>query len=289
MQQLAFGKKIKLSDLDKVKSLISGLKLHTICTEALCPNISECFSKLQATFLILGNICTRGCQFCNVTKGKPEAVDLTEPLRIKKAIERLQLKHAVITSPTRDDLADGGALFFYQTILAIKKIPFLESVEVLIPDFKANPKSIKKVVAAKPDIIGHNLETVSRLYRVRRGADYQRSLLVLKKIKEVNPEIKTKSALILGLGEKKKEVVRVIKDLRRVNCDFLALGQYLVPRKSNYPLKRIVKEQEFSYYKKKAYSLGFLHVEAGTYVRSSYHADKYLNQHSVPATEWDGR
>jgi lipoic acid synthetase len=277
MQQLVSKKKIKLKDLDKVKSLLSGLKLHTICTEALCPNISECFAKNHATFLILGNICTRDCQFCNVTKGKPKPVDSTEPLRIKEAVERLRLKHTVITSPTRDDLADGGAELFYQTILAIKEIPFFESVEALIPDFRANSESIKRVIAAEPDIIGHNLETVSRLYQIRKGADYQRSLQVLKKIKEGNPKIKTKSALILGLGEKKEEVVQAIKDLRKVNCDFLALGQYLAPRKSNYPLKRIVKEAEFSYYKKEAYSLGFLHVEAGTYVRSSYHADKYLS------------
>lgn len=278
MQQLASKKKIKLKDLNKVKSLISGLKLHTICTESLCPNISECFSKKQATFLILGDICTRGCEFCNVKKGTPQAPDPDEPNRLKEAVSRLGLKHVIITSPTRDDLADEGAELFYQTILAIKKIHFLESVEVLIPDFKANLESIEKVVAAKPDIIGHNLETVSRLYQVRRGADYQRSLLVLKKIKEINPKSKTKSALILGLGEKKEEVVETIKDLRKAGCDLLAIGQYLAPRKSNYPVKRIVKDQEFSYYKKKAYSLGFLHVEAGTYVRSSYHAERYLTK-----------
>ncbi|MCF7869661.1 MAG: lipoyl synthase [Candidatus Omnitrophica bacterium] len=276
MQQLAFKKKIKLKDLDKVKSLISGLKLHTICTESLCPNISECFSKKQATFLILGDTCTRGCKFCNVKKGKPKEPDQDEPSRVKEAVSRLGLKHVVITSPTRDDLADGGADYFYQTIHKVKELPSVETIEVLIPDFKAHTFSIKKVIFAKPDIIGHNLETVSRLYRVRKGADYQRSLQVLKKIKEVNPEIKTKSALILGLGEKKEEVMQVMQDLRGVNCDFLALGQCLAPRLSNYPVKKIVKDEEFRYYKKKAYSLGFLHVEAGTYVRSSYQADKYL-------------
>ncbi|MCF7916332.1 MAG: lipoyl synthase [Candidatus Omnitrophica bacterium] len=276
MQQLAFKKKIKLKDLDKVKSLISGLKLHTICTESLCPNISECFSKKQATFLILGDICTRGCEFCNVKKGIPQVPDQDESGRVKEAVSRLGLKHVVITSPTRDDLADGGADCFYQTIHKLKELPSVEIVEVLIPDFRNNIFSIKKVTSAKPDIIGHNLETVSRLYQVRKGADYQRSLQVLKKIKEVNPEIKTKSALILGLGEKEEEVVQVIKDLKGVNCDFLALGQYLAPRLSNYPVKRIVKEAEFSYYKQKASALGFLHVEAGTYVRSSYHADRYL-------------
>ncbi len=275
MPQLTFKKKIKLKDLDKVKSLLSGLNLHTICTEALCPNISECFSKFQATFLILGNICTRGCQFCNVRKGIPQAVELDEPLRVKEAAKRLKLKHAVITSPTRDDLADGGAQFFYQAVSQVKELPFVETVEILIPDFRANISSIKKIIAANPDIIGHNLETVSRLYQVRRGADYQRSLLVLKKIKEINQKVKTKSALILGLGEEKEEVVGAIKDLAKVGCDFLAIGQYLAPRKSNFSVKRIVSEQEFRYYKQKAYSLGFLHVEAGTCVRSSYHAERY--------------
>jgi lipoic acid synthetase len=278
MPQLAFKKKIKLKDLDKVKSLLSGLNLHTICTEALCPNISECFSKRHATFLILGNICTRGCQFCNVIKGKPKAVDLGEPLRIKEAAKRLKLKHVVITSPTRDDLADGGADIFYQTICKVKKLAAVKSIEVLIPDFKANLESIKRIVAAEPDIIGHNLETVAQLYQVRRGADYQRSLWVLKKIKEINQKIKTKSALILGLGEKKEEIVATMKNLREVGCDFLALGQYLAPRKSSYPVKRIIKDEEFSYYKQKAYSLGFLHVESGTYVRSSYHAERYLTK-----------
>jgi lipoyl synthase len=285
MPQLAFKKKIELNDLDKVKSLLSGLNLHTICTEALCPNISECFSKRHATFLILGNICTRGCQFCNVIKGKPKAVDLDEPLRIKEAVKRLKLKHVVITSPTRDDLADGGAGLFYQAVSKAKELSFVKTVEVLIPDFKADFSSIKKVIAANPDIIGHNLETVFRLYQVRKGADYRRSLSVLKQIKGINPRTKTKSALILGLGEKKEEIVATMKNLREVGCDFLALGQYLAPRKSSYPVKRIVKDEEFSYYKQKAYSLGFLHVESGTYVRSSYHADKYLNQNSVPATE----
>jgi lipoic acid synthetase len=285
MQQLVVKKKIKLNDLDKVKSLLSGLNLHTICTEALCPNISECFSKRYATFLILGNICTRGCQFCNVIKGKPKAVDLGEPLRIKEAAKRLKLKHVVITSPTRDDLADGGAGIFYQTIIELKKIPCLESLEVLIPDFKGDTGSIKRVAEGYPDIIGHNLETVSRLYQVRKGADYQRSLNLLKKVKEINLEIKTKSALMVGLGEEKEEVVKAIKDLREAGCDFLALGQYLAPRKSSYPVKRIVKDQEFSYYKQKAYSLGFQHVEAGTYVRSSYHAERYPKPHSTAGIE----
>lgn len=278
MQQLASKKKIKLKDLNKVKSLISGLKLHTICTESLCPNISECFFKKQATFLILGDICTRGCKFCNLKKGTPQEPDQDEPSRVKKAVSRLGLKHVVVTSPTRDDLADGGAAFFYQLTVQLKQLPFVKSIELLIPDFRANRESIKKIVTAEPDIIGHNLETVNRLYQVRKGASYQRSLSVLAKIKEINPKIKTKSALILGLGEKKEEVVETIKDLRKAGCDLLAIGQYLAPRKSNYPVKRIVKDQEFSYYKKKAYLLGFLHVEAGTYVRSSYHAERYLTK-----------
>lgn len=275
MPQLVFKKKIKLKDLDKVKYLLSDLRLYTICTESLCPNISECFSKLQATFLILGNICTRGCQFCNVIKGKPKAVDLGEPLRIKEAVRRLNLKHVVITSPTRDDLADGGAQVFCQTVFELKKISSVEYVEILVPDFQANIGSINKIAKSKADIVGHNLETVPRLYAVRKGADYQRSLDVLRKVKEINPEIMTKSSLILGLGETKEEVLQAMQDLRQASCDFLALGQYLAPRKSNYPVKRIVKDKEFSYYKQKAHSLGFLHGEAGTYVRSSYHAERY--------------
>ncbi|MCF7870587.1 MAG: lipoyl synthase [Candidatus Omnitrophica bacterium] len=277
IQQPLLKKKINFKEQNKINSLISHLGLHTICVEAMCPNISECFSKGHATFLILGDICTRGCRFCNLKKGRPRRPDPGEPSKVKEAVERLKLKHVVITSPTRDDLIDGGADIFYQTICRIKQLSFVRSIEVLIPDFKANLESIKKVVGAKPEIIGHNLETVARFYQVRRGADYQRSLNLLKKVKEMNSEIKTKSALILGLGEEKEEVIKAIKDLRGAGCDFLALGQYLAPRKSSYPVKRIVKDQEFSYYKKKAYSLGFLHVEAGTYVRSSYHADKYLS------------
>ncbi|MCF7872906.1 MAG: lipoyl synthase [Candidatus Omnitrophica bacterium] len=276
MQQLVVKKKIKFKEIDKLKSLVSDLGLHTICIEAMCPNISECFSKKQATFLILGDICTRGCKFCNVKKGNPDKPDQDEPRRIREAVNRLRLEHVVITSPTRDDLVDGGASFFYQTAVQIKQLSFVNFIELLIPDFKADIGSIKKVAKGYPDIIGHNLETVSRLYQIRKGAGYQRSLSVLAKVKEVNPEIKTKSALILGLGEKKGEVVQAMQDLRKVDCDFLALGQYLAPRKSNYPVKRIVKDKEFNYYKQKAYALGFLHVEAGTYVRSSYHADRYI-------------
>ncbi len=276
MESTLLKKKIKLKDTSKVRSLISGLGLHTICTEARCPNISECFSYFYAAFLILGDTCTRACKFCSVKKGAFDRSDAGGPLQVKEAATRLKLKHVVITSPTRDDLADGGAEAFYQTICELKRLASVESVEALIPDFKGSFKSLERVLGAKPDILAHNLETVSRLYRVREGADYLRSLAVLRAAKEINPEVKTKSALILGLGEKREEVVEAIEDLAGVGCSYLAIGQYLAPQKESYPVKRIVSEEEFVYYKQKAYSLGLQHVEAGTYVRSSYQADKYL-------------
>lgn len=280
MQPVLLKKKIKIKSIDSLKALISGLQLHTICTEASCPNISDCFSKGYATFLILGDICTRSCQFCGVKKGTPVELSLSQLTQLKQAVQRLKLKHVVITSPSRDDLADGGAGFFYQVISQLKKLDTVKTVEVLVPDFKGSLKSLRKVAAAKPDIIGHNLETVARLYSIREGADYLRSLSVLKAVKKIDFNIKTKSALILGLGEKKEEVLAAIEDLAEAGCDYLAIGQYLSPCKNSYPVKKIIAEAEFMYYKEKAYSLGFAHVEAGTYVRSSYHAEKYLNKKS---------
>ncbi len=269
-------KKINLRDLQKVKSLLSGLGLSTVCTESLCPNISECFQKSYATFLILGNICTRFCKFCNIKKGVPDFFNRSEPQQVRKAAERLKLKYATLTSPTRDDLEDGGADFFAQTILELKKLISIKFIEVLVPDFRGKFKSVEKVLQAGPDVFGHNLETVKRLYSVREGADYWRSLWLLKTAKEINSGIKTKSALILGLGEKREEVLETMEDLARINCDYLALGQYLAPSVSSYTVKNIVSKKDFSRYKEEAYQLGFRHVEAGTYVRSSYQAERYL-------------
>ena len=272
------NKKINLKVCHNLKMLLRDLNLHTICEEASCPNISECFSKGTVTFLILGNICTRNCRFCGVKKGKPSPVDKEEPERVAEGVRRLNIRHVVITSVTRDDLPDGGAEQFAQTIISIKKRIEKITIEVLIPDFKGNKESIGKVVEANPDIIGHNVETVPRLYPdVRQAADYSRSLNVLKTVKELSNSIYTKSGLMLGLGEKEEEVIEVFKSLRGVDCDFLSLGQYLSPNLKAYPVKEYIHPDKFNDYRKRALSLGFLYVASGPYVRSSYLAEEYLN------------
>ncbi len=273
---LWLNKKLNIQNNDKMKKMLANLKLNTICSEALCPNISECYIKKQATFLILGKICTRNCIFCNVSKGIPINPDMDEPDRVVQAVKLLNLKHVVITSPTRDDLSDGGAKMFVKTISALRKYSTILTVEVLIPDFKGNPKSIKNIVQEKPDITGHNLETVKRLYEIRKGADYERSLNVLKKIKEYDPAAKTKSAIMLGLGETEPEVIEFMKDLLEVSVRYLAITQYLAPGKFHYPVQKYVHPEKFAEYKEKALSIGFNHVESGPYVRSSYHAEEYL-------------
>ncbi len=273
---LWLNKKLNIRNNDKMKKMLANLKLNTICSEALCPNISECYIKKQATFLILGKICTRNCIFCNVSKGIPINPDMDEPDRVVQAVKLLNLKHVVITSPTRDDLSDGGAKMFVKTISALRKYSTILTVEVLIPDFKGNPKSIKNIVQEKPDITGHNLETVKRLYEIRKGADYERSLNVLKKIKEYDPAAKTKSAIMLGLGETEPEVIEFMKDLLEVSVRYLAITQYLAPGKFHYPVQKYVHPEKFAEYKEKALSIGFNHVESGPYVRSSYHAEEYL-------------
>jgi len=271
------NKKIDLKTCNTLRRLLRDLKLHTICEEAFCPNISECFSKGTATFLILGNICTRNCAFCGVRKGKPSGVDEEEPERVAEAVKRLNLRYAVITSVTRDDLDDGGAEQFVNTILKIREKSEKTKIEVLIPDFGGNEKSVEKIVEAKPDVIGHNIETVPRLYPViRPKANYSVSLNILKMVKKMDSSIYTKSGLILGFGEKEEEVIDVLKSLREVNCDFLSLGQYLPPRINSYPVKEYIHPDKFDYYKNIALSSGFLHVESGPYVRSSYLAEQYL-------------
>lgn len=273
------NKKIDLAKLSKMQSLLKELNLHTVCQAAACPNIGECFSRAEATFMILGEICTRNCRFCNIKTGQPQALDREEPRNVARAVQRLGLKHAVITSVTRDDLADGGAEIFVQTVLAIREKMPQTKIELLIPDFKADRSIIKEIVQVKPDIIGHNVETVPRLYAaVQPQADYKRSLKVLEIIKEFDSEIYTKSGLMLGLGEKKQEVLDVLKDLRRVECDFLSLGQYLSPSLKHYPVQEYIPPPEFDFYKKQALDLGFLHSESAPYVRSSYRASEYLKE-----------
>ncbi|MFH1958390.1 MAG: lipoyl synthase [bacterium] len=271
-------KKVNIRENEKLEKILSGLKLRTICGEALCPNITECYGRKQATFMILGRICTRNCRFCNVEKGHPETPDPAEPGRVAEASRRLNLKHVVVTSPARDDLPDGGAGVFAETIAVLKKNNNSPSVEVLIPDFRGNTGSIFKVIRAEPDIIGHNLETVRRLYRVRQGADYDMSLTVLKKINQSAPGIKTKSGIMLGLGERGREVLELMGDLLDAGVRFLSVGQYLSPGGSSLPVREFVHPERFQDYKKKALSMGFLHVESSPYTRSSYHAEDYLKK-----------
>lgn len=269
-------KKIDFDSGRQTNKLLSSLNLNTVCREAKCPNISECFKNSHATFLILGSSCSRRCLFCNVEKALPQPIDKTEPCRVAEAVLKLKLKHVVITSVTRDDLPDGGASHFAQTIKEIKKLPGVINVELLVPDFKGMYSSILKITENSPQIIGHNLETVPRLYHLRPQADYQTSLDILKTVKKIDPHIHTKSALMLGLGENEKEVIKVMEDLRRIECDFLALGQYLRPSLNNTEVAAYIHPQQFEKYKTIALSLGFKHVESAPYVRSSYRAGKYL-------------
>lgn len=273
------NKKVKLSDCREIKKLLRELKLHTICEESLCPNISECFSSKTATFLILGDTCTRQCGFCGMSKNLPKAVDCFEPQRIKKAVEILNLQYVVITSPTRDDLADGGADMFSRTVREIKSLPSLPKVELLIPDFSGNYEALHKVTRSGADVIAHNIETVPALYfQVCKGADYRRSLDVLKivGIGRDRALLKIKSGMMLGLGEKKDEVIKVFEDLRKVDCDFLTLGQYLPPSASHYSLKEYVSPEDFLFFERQALAMGFKGVNSAPYVRSSYLAHTFL-------------
>ena len=253
--------------------------LHTICQEAKCPNISECFANKNATFLILGDTCTRRCTYCNVKTGVPSGVDESEIQKVTTSVLRLGLKFVVITSPARDDLKDGGAEQFYKvTQDIIQKAPGTK-VEILIPDFKGKEESLKRVIESGATIIGHNVETVPSLYRVRRNGKYERSLEVLKRLKELGGErIKTKSALMVGLGETEEEMIAVFKDLLAVGCKFLSIGQYLAPSGEYEKVIEYVKPEQFERYEKLALDLGFDFVKASPYARSSYMAHEYLKE-----------
>lgn len=268
-------KKINPAAHAEMDKLLGDHRLHTVCREAICPNISECFRNRQATFLILGKSCTRLCSFCNVTKEAPLPADPDEPGRVAQAVARLALSHVVITSPTRDDLPDGGALLYAATVAAIREDSPDTRIELLIPDFQGNRENIATVVDAGPDIIGHNVETVPRLYQIRSGADYQRSLAVLDTVRELDPGLKTKSGIMVGLGETEAEVLQVFADLRRAGCVYLSVGQYLAPSKGHYPVQAFVRPERFDFYREEALAMGFGHVESGPYVRSSYHAEQY--------------
>lgn len=268
-------KKINPAAHAEMEGLLGELRLHTVCQEARCPNISECFRQRQATFLILGAVCTRRCSFCNVTKQAPVAPDAGEPERVAAAVARLALAHVVITSPTRDDLADGGAAHFAATVAAIRRAAPATTVELLVPDFRGSRTALATVVASGPAIVGHNVETVPRLYQIRSGADYHRSLAVLETLRELAPALRTKSGLMLGLGETAAEVLAVLDDLRRVDCSYLSLGQYLAPSRAHQPVSEFIQPEAFDRYREQALALGFTHVESGPYVRSSYHAAQY--------------
>ena len=259
----------------KTQEIINKKKLHTVCQEASCPNISECWSKRHATFMIMGDVCTRACSFCNVKTGKPTFLDPLEPLKIAQATKELNLKHVVITSVDRDDLYDGGANHFSKVILETRKINKKTTIEVLTPDFLRKGDSYKTVIEANPDVFNHNIETVPRLYRkVRPGSRYFVSVDLLKSAKKINNKIFTKSGIMLGLGETIDEVLQVMDDLLSANVDFLTIGQYLQPSVKHYPLSRYVHPEEFEKLKELALSKGFLIVSSSPLTRSSYHADE---------------
>jgi lipoic acid synthetase len=258
----------------ELKNLVTRLNLHTVCESAACPNVGECWNRRTATFMILGNVCTRRCGFCAVQKGAPLEVDYDEPRRVAEACAILGLRYAVITSVNRDDRKDGGAELFKLTIEAIHAEIAGCKVEVLVADFHGSHRSMGTVMSAEPEVLNHNTETVPRLYRqVRLGAQYKRSLDMLNYAKQVRPDIPTKSGLMLGLGETEEEVLQVMHDLRNHHVDILTLGQYLRPSPKHLPIMRYIPLSEFEQYKEAGMRMGFAHVEAGPLVRSSYHAD----------------
>ena len=260
----------------KVRGITKSHNLHTICQSGNCPNMGECWGAGTATFMILGNICTRSCGFCNVTTGRPLAVDKLEPLKVANSIYLMKIKHAVITSVDRDDLDDGGASIWVETINAIRKKNPKTTMETLIPDFKGNLNDVFQIVQAAPEVVSHNMETVRRLTKkVRIQARYDRSLQVLKYLYESG--IKTKSGIMVGLGENDKEVIETMKDLRNVGVSIMTIGQYLQPSKKHLPVVDFISPEKFSEFRDIGLSLGFRHVESSPLVRSSYHAEKHIS------------
>lgn len=257
----------------ETRELMRGLNLSTVCEEAACPNIGECWAKKHATMMIMGEICTRACAFCNVSTGKPNALDPFEPFNVAKAVKTMGLEHVVITSVDRDDLSDGGAQHFAEVIQAIREATPETTIEILTPDFLKKDKALEVVVAAKPDVFNHNLETVPKLYTsVRPGARYFHSLRLLQQVKEIDPTIFTKSGLMVGLGEEKDEVMQVMDDMRIADIDFITIGQYLQPTVKHHALDRFVTPDEFKAYETQAYAKGFLMVSSSPLTRSSHHA-----------------
>lgn len=263
-----------------IQQTMDRLKLHTICEEARCPNRWECWNARTATFLILGDICTRRCHYCSVETGRPLAIDLAEPRRVAEAVKALGLRHAVITSVNRDELEDGGAAIFAETIRQTRQLSPGCTIEVLIPDFEGNETALSTVCAEKPDILNHNIETVRRLFpAIRPQGKYQRSIQLLGKAKELG--MRTKSGLILGMGETMDEARAVMRDLRSVDCDIMTIGQYLQPTRDHLPVARFYDPNEFALLKEEGRGLGFTHVESGPLVRSSYHAEQQVASEEV--------
>jgi len=262
----------------RMKSLLRNTKLHTICEEAKCPNIAECFGSGTAVFLILGDVCTRSCKYCNVRHGKPLPLNPSEPKDVAESVKKLGLKYAVITSVTRDDLKDGGAGVFFETVKEVKRLNAGCKVEVLVPDFKGDIDSLRRVLDSNPDVVNHNIEVVQDLFsRIRPRGDYDKSLEVLKNIKNINKNVKTKSGFMVGLGENNEQILKTMKDLRTVGVDYLTIGQYLQPTRDHAEIKKYYSPEEFDGLKKIALDLGFEHVESGPLVRSSYHAERAVS------------
>jgi len=262
------------------KQVLDKLGLNTVCQSALCPNLGECFARRTATFMILGDTCTRDCRFCAVSSGAPSSVDPGEALRVAQGAAQLGLKHVVITSVTRDDLPDGGAGHFAATIRAIRQHLPEVKIEVLTPDFNGNLNAIKTVIEAQPDIFNHNLETVPRLYPLARPqAEYIRSLCMLEKIKDLSSDIYTKSGIMVGLGEREEEVIKLMEDLRQVNCDILTIGQYLQPSQNHLEVVEYVHPEVFEKYRMAGEKMGFLHVASSPYVRSSFNAGEFSERY----------
>jgi lipoyl synthase len=275
-------------DYAQVTRLLAGAKLHTVCQEANCPNMFECFSQNTATFMILGDQCTRHCRFCNITARPPLAVDPGEPARVARAVQELGLHYVVVTSVTRDDLHDGGAAHFAAVIQALKKMGKGSGqpirVEVLIPDFQGERTALKTVVDAQPDVINHNIETVADLYpRVRPEAVYQRSLDLISNVKKINPDMPTKSGIMVGLGETVFQLEKAMQDLHDHGCDLLTMGQYLQPTQNHLPVKKYYPPAEFAQLERTARNIGFTKVAAGPFVRSSYRAEELFQQSDIPA------
>lgn len=271
--------RVKLPSGEKftnLRKLVDKHKLHTICESGNCPNMGECWGSGTATFMILGNTCTRSCGFCAVATGRPNPIDWSEPERVARSVKLMQIKHCVITSVDRDDLEDGGVSVWIETIKAIRRLSPKTTLETLIPDFKGDYKQIQKIANIHPEIVSHNLETVERLTKkVRIQARYDRSLMVLDTLKKCGVK-RTKSGLMLGLGETKKEVIKCMKDMRRIDIDILTLGQYLQPTKKHLPVIQFITPKQFNDFQKIGLDLGFKYVESGPLVRSSYHAEKHL-------------